>query len=53
MWIMRLGRFISRHRATVRDLALVGVFAALGVSLAYWVDIFPNDGGAGPRDNRG
>ena len=50
MWIIRLGRFISRHRATVRDLALVAAFAALGMSLAYWVDIFPNEGGAATRE---
>jgi diguanylate cyclase (GGDEF)-like protein len=49
MWIIRIARFFSRHRATVRDLTLVTVFAALGVTLAYWVDIFPNEGGAGPR----
>jgi hypothetical protein len=49
MWIKRMAQFVSRHRATVRDLTLIAAFAALGMTLACWVDVFPNDGGAGPR----
>jgi hypothetical protein len=49
MLVGRMVQFTSRHRATLRDLVLVAAFAALGMTLAYWIDIFPNDGGAGPR----
>jgi hypothetical protein len=47
--ITRISRFISRHRVVVRDLALIAAFVALGMTLAYRVDIFPNDGDGGPR----
>jgi diguanylate cyclase (GGDEF)-like protein len=49
MPLTRLTRFISRHRQALRDLALVAAFAAVGMVLAYWVDIFPNDNGAPAR----
>jgi hypothetical protein len=45
----RLLNFLSRHRLALRDLGFVAVFAAIGMTLAYWIDIFPNEGGAGPR----
>jgi len=44
-----LAHFISRHRLALRDLTVIAVVAAVGVTLGYWVDIFPNDHGAGSR----
>ena len=45
----RLAHFISRHRLALRDLTVIALVAAAGVTLAYWVDVFPNDHGVGPR----
>jgi diguanylate cyclase (GGDEF)-like protein len=45
----RLAHFISRHRLALRDLTVIASVAGAGVTLAYWVDVFPNDHGVGSR----
>jgi hypothetical protein len=50
--VARLGHFISRHRLALRDLTVIALVAGLGMTLAYWVDVFPNDPGALPRRTR-
>ncbi len=47
--VARLEHFLSRHRFILRDLTVIALVAGLGMTLAYWVDIFRNDPGAGPR----
>ena len=49
MPVARLAHFISRHRLALRDLTVIALVAGVGVTLAYWLDIFPNDHGIGPR----
>ena len=49
MHFARLAHFISRHRLALRDLTVIAMVAGVGVTLAYWVDVFHNDHGVGPR----
>jgi len=51
MNLANIKHFAARHRTVIRDLVVLTGLAAAGALIAFKCDIFPNDCGAGTREN--
>src|SRR5580704_2568311 len=46
----RIRHFMSRHRRSIKDLALIWLIMLVGLFYAWQVDIFANQGNAPPKE---